>query len=196
MPKIVLASESPRRRELLGALGLEFDIEVSGVEEIQSEGETPGEHALRLAREKALAVGKVRPDAFVIGADTIVIIGGEVLGKPSDASEAKRMLTKLSGRAHTVITAFAIVRGEDVLVDRAVESTVVFKSLSDEELDWYTATREPYDKAGSYAVQGIGAFFIREIHGSYTNVIGLPLTEAVEALHDLNALRFGDLKVT
>ena len=195
MTKIILASESPRRRELLGALGLQFEIRISGVEETPADGETPREHALRLAREKALAVAQDCPEAFVIGADTIVIVDDEVLGKPSDPAEARRMLRRLSGRAHTVITAFAIVRGSRPLAERAVESRVLFKDLSEEEVDWYAGTREPYDKAGSYAVQGIGAFFIREIHGSFSNVIGLPLAEVVETLHALKALRFEDLEV-
>jgi septum formation protein len=192
MRKIVLASASPRRRELLGSLGLDFDSCVSGVEEDPIEGEIPAEHALRLAREKALAA-LVSPESFVIGADTIVIIDGEVLGKPQDRAHAVEMLRKLSGRTHRVITGFAVVRGGVVLVSRTIESSVLFKDISAKELEWYTRTPEPYDKAGGYAVQGIGAFFIREIHGSYTNVIGLPLAEVVEALEDLDAFRLEDL---
>ncbi len=194
MKKIVLASASPRRRELLGSLGLDFDICVSGVDEIAIEGETPAEHALRLSQEKALAA-EAPPASFVIGADTIVIIDGEVLGKPQDRAHAAEMLRKLSGREHRVITAFAIVRGGAVQASRTVESGVLFKDISEKELAWYIRTPEPYDKAGGYAVQGIGAFFIREIHGSYTNVIGLPLAEVMEALEELDAFRLEDLAV-
>ena len=195
MKKIILASESPRRRELLGALGLDFEIAVSGIEENQMDGETPEQHALRLAREKALTISRQRPEAIVIGADTVVIIDHELLGKPEDVIQAEAMLKKLSGRTHEVITGFAIVQRDEVMVNRAVSSDVLFKEISEQERQWYIQTEEPYDKAGSYAVQGIGAFFIREIRGSYTNVIGLPLSEVVEALQDIGAFRFEDLKV-
>ena len=136
MKKIILASASPRRRELLGSLGLDFDICVSGVEEVAIEGENPAEHALRLAREKALAA-EAPNGSFVIGADTIVIIDGEVLGKPQDRVHAGEMLRKLSGCTHRVITAFAIVRDGEVLASRTVESAVLFKDISEKELAWY-----------------------------------------------------------
>ncbi len=195
MKKIILASESPRRRELLGGLGLKFEIVVSGIEENQVKGETPKEHALRLARDKALAVSRQKPEAVVIGADTVVVIDGELLGKPEDAGQARRMLQKLSGRTHEVITGFSLAQGEGVLANKAVSSRVLFKKISEEELGWYIQTAEPYDKAGSYAVQGAGAFFIREIRGSYTNVIGLPLSEVVGELRRIGAFQFEDLKV-
>jgi septum formation protein len=192
--KIILASESPRRKELLEGLGLVFDIIPSRIEEKSVDNEQPVTHARRLSREKALAVSDKNPDATVIGADTIVIIDGLLLGKPENALHAKEMLGKLSGRAHRVITGFTVARGEAVLINAAVESTVLFKEISEEELDWYTRTPEPYDKAGAYAVQGIGAFFIREIRGSYTNVIGLPLSEVVDFLRRSEVFRFEDLK--
>jgi len=193
--EIILASESPRRKELLGGLGLTFKIVVSGVPENQREGETPEEHVLRLAREKALAVSQGHPRSIVIGADTIVVIDGELLGKPENTPQARNMLQKLSGRTHEVITGFAMVRSGDVMINQSVSSRVLFKKLSDEELDWYIQTKEPYDKAGAYAVQGMGAFFIKEIHGSYTNVIGLPLSEVVDAMKQIAAFQFKELKI-
>jgi septum formation protein len=193
-PKIILASESPRRRELLASLGLDFDIIVSGVEEDRLEKETPEQHAIRLAIEKATSVSEQYPDAVVIGADTIVIIDNEILGKPADEKHALQMLRKLSGRTHQVITGFAILKNTKVLVHTCIRSFVTFKVLSEEELNWYVQTVEPYDKAGAYAVQGIGAFFIKKIEGSFTNVIGLPLAEIVEALRKIEAFQFKDLK--
>jgi septum formation protein len=195
MKRLILASESPRRRELLGGLGLAFETVVSGIDETPLDGESPVEHAMRLAREKALAVSRNRPGALVIGADTVVIINGEVLGKPEDASHARQMLTKLSGRKHRVITGFALVEDSIVLVNESVSSHVLFMEIPPDELEWYLRTKEPYDKAGAYAVQGIGALFIREIEGSFTNVIGLPLAELVEALKRIGAFRFEDLTV-
>jgi len=194
MQKIILASGSPRRRELLSGMGLDFEIKVSGIEEEPLAGESPREHALRLAQEKALSIC-ASPEAFVIGADTIVIIEGEVLGKPENPGQAREMLQKLSGRTHQVITGYSIVRNQEVLVSEAVESSVVFNNISEEELTWYIKTSEPYDKAGAYAMQGIGAVFIREIHGSFTNVIGLPLAELAKSLRTVGALRLEDLRV-
>ena len=189
--KLILASASPRRKELLSLVGLNFEIKPSNAKEIILKGETPGEHVLRLSEEKAVSISIHNPDAWVLGADTIVIINGEVLGKPASADEAREMLRKLSGRKHTVITGFCIVRqSTGIIVRNTVESSVVFKEISEDEIDWYVRKKEPYDKAGGYAVQGIGAFFIKEIHGSYTNVIGLPLCEVMEALKKIGAIRF------
>ena len=195
MKRLILASESPRRRELLSGLGLAFETIVSGIEETPLDGETPAENAMRLAREKALAVSRDRPDAVVIGADTVVIIGKEVLGKPEDTVHARQMLEKLSGRRHEVITGFALAEGPTVRVNESVSSHALFMEIPPDELEWYIRTKEPYDKAGAYAVQGIGALFIREIEGSFTNVIGLPLAELVEALKRIGAFRFEDLTV-
>jgi len=179
----------------LASLGLDFDIIVSGVEEDRLEKETPEQHAIRLAIEKATSVSEQCPDAVVIGADTIVIIDNEILGKPANEKHALQMLRKLSGRTHQVITGFAILKNTNVLVHTGIRSFVTFKVLSEEELNWYVQTTEPYDKAGAYAVQGIGAFFIKKIEGSFTNVIGLPLAEIVEALRKIEAFQFKDLKV-
>lgn len=189
--KLILASASPRRKELLRLVGLDFEIKPSNTTEIFLNGETPEEHVLRLSEQKAVSISIHNPDAWVLGADTIVIINGEVLGKPVVADEAKEMLRKLSGRKHKVITGFCLTRkNTDIIVKNTVESSVVFKEISEDEINWYVRKKEPYDKAGGYAVQGIGAFFIKEIHGSYTNVVGLPLCEVMEALKKIGAIRF------
>lgn len=186
----ILASASPRRRELLKALIPDFEIIPSNVDERLVEGESPEAHVRRLSQEKALAVSRTHPTRWVLGADTIVVIDGDVLGKPATPVEARRMLGMLSGREHTVITGFALARGgQDVVVNDTVRSGVLFKEISADEMAWYTRTDEPYDKAGGYAVQGKASFFIREIHGSYTNVIGLPLCEVITAMEQAGALK-------
>jgi len=189
--KLILASESPRRIELLRLTGLDFEVMPSSIEEMPQKGESPAEHVLGLSRQKASAVSSRYPDAWILGADTIVVINGEMMGKPAHASEAREMLTKLSGREHYVHTGFTIARKTaDVLLGDVVTSSVLFKNISEEEINWYVQTEEPYDKAGGYAAQGAGAMFIREIHGSYTNVIGLPLCEAVSLLKCAGAIEF------
>ena len=191
LASFILASVSPRRKELLEGMGIEFDVIPSGINEDFLNGETPREHVLRLSKEKSSAVSRNNPDAWVLGADTVVIIDGEVIGKPGTQNEARAMLARLSGREHQVITGFTIVnKSADVMITDAVESFVIFKEISEDEMDWYVKTKEPYDKAGGYAVQGMAAFFIREIRGSYTNVVGLPLTEVVTALKRIGALVF------
>ncbi|MCK9231057.1 MAG: Maf family protein [Syntrophales bacterium] len=187
----ILASLSPRRNEMLTGLGLEFTVEASGVEENHLNGETPAEHALRLARTKAMVVAARHPGAWVLAADTIVVVDGTILGKPTDPENARAMLRRLSGREHRVITAFFIVgEGGARQITRAVESSVFFRDLDDDEIDWYVASDEPYDKAGGYAIQGKAASFVAEIRGSGTNVIGLPLAEVVQAMKRLNIVRF------
>lgn len=186
----ILASASPRRRELLGALIPDFEIIPSDIDERPLDEESPEDHVLRLSREKALAVSRANPGRWVLGADTVVVIDGEMLGKPATPTDAKRMLGLLSGREHKVVTGFALVGGgEGVVVNDAVQSGVLFKDISEKEMEWYARTSEPYDKAGGYAVQGKASFFIKEIHGSYTNVIGLPLCEVVTAMEKAGALR-------
>jgi septum formation protein len=189
--RLILASASPRRIELMKLMGLAFEVMPSGIDEDGRRGETPREHALRLSEEKALAVARLHPDAWVLGADTIVIIDREVLGKPGSPPEAQSMLEKLSGREHEVFTGFSIAgRRKGILFRDVVESTVLFREIAPDEMAWYIASEEPYDKAGAYAVQGMGAFFIREIRGSYTNVMGLPLCEVVDAFRGLSAITF------
>lgn len=189
--RLILASASTRRVELLKNIGLDFDIIPGNIDETFRPEETPREHVLRLSEEKALSVARRHPDAWVLGADTIVVVAGEVLGKPVSPEEAKEMLEKLSGRAHEVFTGFSIVRQDrGVRVREVVGSLVVFRNIAPDEMAWYTGTEEPYDKAGAYAVQGMGALFIREIHGSCTNVVGLPLCEVVDALKRVAAIVF------
>ncbi len=188
--RFILASASPRRKELLEMAGLDFEVVPAGIDESFRDGETPHEHVLRLSREKARAVAGVHPEAWVLGADTIVLIDGEVLGKPGTKQEAKAMLGKLSGREHRVVTGFTLLKGRSATVaTEAVESVVVFKKLTTGDIECYTSTGEPYDKAGGYAAQGKGASLIKEIRGSYTNVVGLPLCEVMEALKTVGAAK-------
>jgi len=191
IPKLILASASPRRKEMLRMLGVEFTVLHSDVDESPRAGESPETYALRLSEAKARAVAGMRPGRWVLGADTIVTIDGELLGKPRTTDEARCMIRKLSGRAHTVITAFTLFNTEGAEpVRRAVSSQVLFKKIPDDELEWYVATDEPYDKAGGYAVQGKASVLVSEVHGSWTNVVGLPLCEVVEALKGLGLVDF------
>jgi septum formation protein len=189
----ILASASPRRIELLRLLGLDFTVMPSGADESFRQGESPPAHTLRLSADKADMIAAAHPGSWVLGADTIVVIDGEVLGKPVDPEEARQMLKKLSARTHTVFTGFTLVRQEArIAVSGVVESTVLFRAISEDEMAWYVNSPEPYDKAGAYAVQGMGAFFIKEIRGSYTNVMGLPLCEVVDVLKKVGAVKFDD----
>ena len=187
----ILASASPRRIELLRLLGLDFTMMPSGADEAFRPGETPLAHVLRLSADKASRIAALYPGHWVLGADTIVVIDGVVLGKPADPGEARQMLGRLSARSHTVYTGFTIVHPDvQIAASEGVASTVTFRAISGDEMEWYVASPEPYDKAGAYAVQGRGAFFIKEIKGSYTNVMGLPLCEVVDALKKVGAIRF------
>jgi septum formation protein len=189
--KLILASASPRRIELLKLMGLDFEVMPSETDESLEDGESPREHVLRLSAQKVHALSLHYPEAWVMGADTIVVINDEILGKPATTSEAREMLKKLSGRSHQVYTGFTIAhKVREVLLQDVVISLVSFKDISEEEIVWYAGTEEPYDKAGGYALQGMGAFFIKEIHGSYTNVIGLPLCEAASMLKNVGAIEF------
>ncbi|MDT8345854.1 MAG: nucleoside triphosphate pyrophosphatase [Thermohalobaculum sp.] len=182
-PMLILGSGSPRRRELLARIGVVPDaIRAAGIDETPGKAELPRPHALRLAREKAAAVAADAPaGAFVLTADTVVALGRRILGKPRDAAEAAEFLLMLSGRAHRVTTAVCLVAG-DRLACRAVETRVKMKRLSDTEISAYLRSGEWQGKAGGYAIQGIAAAFIPEIIGSYTNVVGLPLTETMNLL--------------
>ena len=189
--RLVLASASPRRIELLQLIGLDVLVIPSGISESHFDGETPETHVARLSREKTGSVSREYPQDWVLGADTIVVIDGEILGKPETEEEARLMLTKLSNREHTVFTGYTISKeAEKIVISDVVRSRVHFKDISDEEIDWYIKTDEPYDKAGGYAVQGRGAFFIRAIHGSYTNVMGLPLCEGIVVIQRVGAIVF------
>jgi septum formation protein len=179
---VVLASQSPRRRQLLSLIGIEHDVRPANIDESYFAGEQPRAHALRLARGKAEAIAA--SGAVTIGSDTIVVVDGEVLGKPSDGAEAARMLRRLSGRAHTVITAVAV-RWRDRLVADAEEVTVTFRDLSDGEIAAYIATGEPMDKAGAYGIQGYGATIVERVDGDYFAVMGLPLNRLTRLLESL-----------
>jgi septum formation protein len=186
---IVLASASPRRSELLESAGVEFSVVPSDIPEEPLPGETPEAHVRRLALEKAREVASSNPGRIFIGADTIVVCDGEIMGKPADEADAVHMLRKLAGKGHQVITGFAIhdrQTGRDV-VD-AVTTQVFFKPLTDAEIQAYVATGCPMDKAGAYAIQGGAAYMVQGIQGSYTNVVGLPLCEVVGALRQLGAI--------
>jgi len=174
--KFILASSSPRRRELLASIGLDFDVLPSHVPEVHQEGEAPEEYVARLSRDKAAAVAAKLADRWVIAADTTVHLDNELLEKPADQNDAKRMLATIAGKTHTVYTGVTLQNlGAGWHETRVAESEVRIVPLSPREIDWYVATGEPLDKAGAYAVQGIGAMFIDSVHGSYTNVVGLPL---------------------
>ncbi|MCU6385243.1 Maf family protein [Enterobacter quasiroggenkampii] len=191
MTSLYLASGSPRRQELLTQLGVSFERIVTGIEEKRAEGESAHQYVSRLAREKALAgVASVPRDLPVLGADTIVILNGEVLEKPHDADHAARMLRKLSGQTHQVMTAVALADCQHVL-DCLVVTEVTFRVLTDDDIAAYIASGEPMDKAGAYGIQGLGGCFVRKIHGSYHAVVGLPLVETYELLSNFNSLREG-----
>lgn len=177
---LVLASASPRRRDLLSQLGLRFTVAAADLDETPLPSEAADLYVRRLAQEKARAVAARFPSAWVLAADTTVALGSQLLGKPLDAAEARQMLTQLSGKTHDVYTGVA-------LAGRASAATVVrtgvtFRALTAGEIDWYVGTGEPLDKAGAYAVQGKGGFLVAAVEGSPTNVIGLPLGETLELL--------------
>jgi len=191
--RIILASNSPRRRELLSSVGIVFDVIPANVDESVIGGETPSEHTERLSLEKAREVAKAHPDAFVIGADSVVVLNGRIMGKPRDAKDAREMLQSLSGRTHSVITGYSVVaKDAGVEVSDYVETRVTMKELKGEEIAAYVATSEPMDKAGAYAIQGYASSMVREINGSYSNVVGLPVSEVVEMLIGLGALKYAD----
>jgi septum formation protein len=183
--KLILASGSPRRRELLTRERIDFEVVQSGLDEIRERNESAPDYALRMARDKALAVSRAHLDRVVLGADTVVECDGQILEKPVDASDAARMLTALSGRNHVVVTAFVIASARNVLASDAVISRVTFRRLTPDEIASYIATGEPFDKAGSYGIQGIGGDFISHVEGSRDNVMGLPTAEVVAALRRL-----------
>ncbi|HZS48886.1 MAG TPA: Maf family protein [Blastocatellia bacterium] len=176
MARIILASGSPRRRELLAGLGINFEVKPSSVPEQIGDDESPAAYVERLAREKAVAVANNLNDAIVIGADTTVVIDNQVLEKPVDRDDARRMLSALSGRWHTVLTGVCLIDCQTAKVVSGVESTdVLFQNLNDDDLEWYLNTNEPYDKAGAYAIQGYGSLIVDKVKGNYFNVVGLPI---------------------
>jgi septum formation protein len=191
-PEIVLASASPRRRELLERVGVPIAVVPSRTPEEVLPGETPEEHVIRLSKDKAREVaGRPEvPGRWFVGSDTIVLRDEAILGKPKDTEDAALMLRSLSGRPHRVLSGYAVFdRRSGATVAGVVSTLVRFKELTEEEIAGYIATGEPLDKAGAYAIQGIGAFMVLGIEGSYTNVVGLPLCEVVEVLERLGAVR-------
>jgi septum formation protein len=170
----VLASSSPRRSEILTALGIPFVVDPADIPEEIAPGESGERAASRLAAEKAACVAARRPESWVLAADTLVLLGGRILGKPRDGAEAAEMLRFLGGREHRVVTAVRLTRGTGPGREIVETTGVRIAPLSEEEILWYVATGEPRDKAGAYAVQGLGARFIESVDGSYTNVMGLP----------------------
>ena len=183
---LVLASASPRRRDLLRQAGIRFEVRPADIPEIGQPDESPVEFAQRLARSKALAIAEqigTSPSRLVLGADTIVVLDGEVFGKPRDSDHALELLERLVGREHSVVTAVALVESDTLRIREAVvTSRVEMRAVERSELIAYVATGEPLDKAGGYAVQGGARSFVTRIHGSETNVIGLPLDETVQLL--------------
>jgi septum formation protein len=185
--RLILASASPRRRELLAQAGYAFAVEAADVNESEREGENPAEYVLRLAEEKAQAVfarhvTEAEP-LVVLGADTTVVCDGEILAKPKDVADAKRMLRRLSGRTHEVLTGVAIATSVG-LVSGVETTSVTFRAIPETELDFYCATNEPMDKAGAYGIQGYAARWIPRIDGDYYNVMGLPIARVVRLIED------------
>jgi septum formation protein len=181
--KIILASQSPRRRYLLERAGLQFAVIPSRLDEASVNAETPDDYVRELAQAKAMDIARMHPDSWIIGADTVVVAESRILGKPDSTAQARDMLRRLSGRMHQVLTGYCICRltGNRLFSD-VVRTDVLFKTLTDDEIEWYIRTGEPFDKAGAYAIQGIGTFLVKRINGSYTNVVGLPVCEVVEFL--------------
>jgi septum formation protein len=182
--RFILASSSPRRRDLLLQAGFDFDVRAAGIEEVPQPGELPEDFARRAAQDKALAVAARAPaDSLILGADTVVVIDGEILGKPADPQDAACMLRRLSGRAHRVITGVCLARSPRRIEASNHETTrVTFRSLDEEEIRSYVESGEPLDKAGAYAIQGLASKFVAGISGCYFNVVGLPIPMVYEML--------------
>ena len=182
-PRLILASNSPRRRELLTQAGLIFSVIPSEVDEHEVTMSDPDVFVRTLAEAKAIDIAEKYPSNWVIGADTIVVIGNHILGKPDSADAARKMLKRLSGNIHQVFTGFCVCcRLKGRRFTDVVKTDVCFKCLSDAEIEWYIQTGEPFDKAGGYGIQGFGSILVKSITGSYTNVVGLPLCEVVDVL--------------
>ena len=182
-PKLILASQSPRRRYLLEQAGIKFSVIPSSFDENSVKLSSPDVYVRQLAESKARDIAAQYPASWVIGADTIVFTDDTILGKPGSQAEARTMLKRLSGKTHQVLTGYCVCCQKiDRLFSEAVKTDVCFKTLTDKEIDWYINSGEPFGKAGAYAIQGIGAFLVKRIDGSYTNVVGLPVCEVIELL--------------
>jgi septum formation protein len=182
-PLLILASKSPRRRYLLEQAGLKFSVIPSSIDEAKIPLYSPETYVRILSEAKADDISKRYPDKWVIGADTIVLKNNEILGKPGSRDEARTMLKQLSGQVHQVLTGYAVCcKTKNKIFSETIKTDVLFKNLTHDEIEWYVHTKEPFDKAGSYAIQGLGTFLVKSINGSYTNVVGLPVCEVVEFL--------------
>lgn len=185
----ILASASPRRREMLAGLGLHFRVEAAEADERVLAGEGPADFVVRVARDKAMIVMERSPGLWVLAADTVVVLDNEILGKPADAADAVLMLKRLSGREHEVWTGFCLGQGgQGGEVCRAVKTAVSFADLSDPVIQAYVRTGDPLDKAGAYGIQFLGGFMVRGINGSYSNVVGLPLAEVIAEMSALGLI--------
>lgn len=183
MRKIILASQSPRRKELMALLPYPFSVQTKEVEEVIDGTLSPKENVVSLAYQKAVAMSKVEEAAWVIGCDTIVVCDDEIMGKPKNEEDAKKMLTKLSGRKHFVYTGVCLLQQQTKMkINFVVDSEVTMKKLTEEMIAWYVNTKEPLDKAGSYGIQGHGALLVQEIKGDYFNIVGLPVSRLYDEL--------------
>jgi septum formation protein len=206
-PFLILASKSPRRRYLLKQAGISFSVIPSSIDESSVPVSSPETYVKALSEAKADNVSIKFPEKWVIGADTIVLKDGAILGKPGSKAEARAMLKQLSGQTHQVLTGYAIYcKAKNRKFSETVKTQVLFKSLTDKEIEWYIHTKEPFDKAGAYAIQGLGTFLVKSINGSYTNVVGLPVCEVIEFLikegvlgfnvsNNINQQKIGNLKI-
>jgi septum formation protein len=183
-PRLILASESPRRAELLARLGLAFEVAPSGIQEGGLDGESPPAHAERLSREKALKVRKEYAGAMVLAGDTVVVLDGAVLGKPADAEEAVAMLLSLSGRSHTVVSGLALAFPSGAVLSGALSTEVTFRPFHEPFARRYVETGEPMDKAGAYGIQGLGSALVESIQGDYHTVMGLALPLFLDLLRE------------
>jgi len=189
---IILASKSPRRRYLLKQAGLSFSVVPSSIDENAVSMSSPTAYVKVLAEAKAGDVSDRYPQSWVIGADTVVLIGDTILGKPGSREEARAMLKRLSGKIHHVFTGYAILcKEKGRRFSETTKTEVFFKHLTNAEIEWYIHTREPFDKAGGYAIQGLGTRLVKSVNGSYTNVVGLPVCEVIECLIKEGVLEFG-----
>jgi septum formation protein len=189
---LILASGSPRRKALLRDLGLSFKTIPADITEIPDLDEPPSNFAKRMAREKAGLIARLHPEKWVLGADTVVALNDKMYGKPKNDRQAMAFLQDLSGKTHQVITGFCLCHQKNrITFAKSVRTQVTFRSLSRQEITWYIRTEEPQDKAGAYAIQGKGAFCVQKIRGSYTNVVGLPVSEVLEALEKYAGFRLG-----
>ena len=180
-PLIILASKSPRRRYLLKQAGLSFSVVPSNVDEKSIPTSSPETYVRAVSEAKADNISRRYPEKWIVGADTIVLKDNTILGKPVSKAEARSMLKQLSGRTHHVLTGYSICcKARNRKYSETIKTEVLFKNLTDDEIEWYIHTEEPFDKAGAYAIQGLGTFLVKSINGSYTNVVGLPICEVIE----------------